>query len=109
MTSQGQLQLSRCQVPDFDHTISCARREPLVSRSTATLRTQPKCPEITRTSFHGAWYVGFIVRVVLWRVRACESALEDEKVEGWVMGLLSILAIIRDVSVSADARRRSVQ
>jgi hypothetical protein len=58
---------------------------------------------MTRTSFHGGWYVGFIVRVVLCSVRACESFDDDVNVDGWEMGVLSIAAIIREVSLSAEA------
>ena len=73
----------------------------LLPGSTATLRTQPKCPEMTRTSFHGGWYVGFTVRVGLWSVSACESLLEEENVEGWEMGVLSMVAIMREVLSAA--------
>ena len=71
--------------------------------STATLRTQPRWPEITRTSFQGGWYVGLTVRVVLWRVSASESLEAVVNVEGCALGVLSILAMMRVVSVDADA------
>jgi hypothetical protein len=72
--------------------------------STATLRTQPKCPEMTRTNFQGGWYVGFIVRVVLCRARACESFVDDVKVEGCDVGVRSIWRIMRAVSEEADEK-----
>ena len=53
---------------------------------------------MTRTSFHCGWYVGFIVRVVLWRASACERVEEAVKVEGCWTGVLSIFAIIIEVS-----------
>jgi hypothetical protein len=49
--------------------------------------------------------VGFIVRVVLCSVSACESLDADWNVEGWDIGVLSIAAIIREV-LSAEAARR---
>ena len=51
-----QILMTRSPAPVANH---------LFPGSTATLRTHPKCPEMTRTSFHGAWYVGLTVRVVL--------------------------------------------
>lgn len=49
--------------------------------------------------------MGFIVRVVLCSVRACESFDADWRVEGWEMGVLSIAAIILEVFLSAEAGR----
>src|SRR5258708_6658295 len=66
--------------------------------STATLRTHPKCPEMTRTSFHGAWYSGLTVRVVLCSRRACESLDGLENVETRCSGVVSMEAIMRVVS-----------
>ena len=59
-----QILMTRSPAPVANH---------LLPGSTATLGTQPKCPEITHTSFHGAWYVGLTVRVVLCSVSACQS------------------------------------
>ena len=57
---------------------------------------------MTRTSFHCGWYVGLIVRVVLWSASACERVEEAVKVEGCWMGVLSIFAIIMEVSEAAE-------
>lgn len=70
--------------------------------STAAERTQPKWPEITRTSFHGAWYVGLMVRVVLCRERAWDRVEEDVNVDCLCSGVVSILAIARDISEEAE-------
>jgi hypothetical protein len=70
--------------------------------STATLRTHPKCPEMTRTSFQGAWYVGLIVRVVLCKVSACERVDEDVRVDCLWAGVESIDAIMREASAVAE-------
>jgi hypothetical protein len=66
---------------------------------TATLRTQPRWPNITRTTFRGAWYVGFIARVVLCSARA-STQTGMSRVGIWGA------EIIREVSLSADAARR---
>ena len=57
---------------------------------------------MTRTSFHCGWYVGLIVRVVLWSESAWERVDEEVKVEGCCTGVLSIFAIIREVSEVAE-------
>jgi len=63
---------------------------------------------MTRTSFHCGWYVGFIVRVVLWRASAFERVEEAVNVEGCWTGVLSIFAIIMEVSeVAGQAFRVS--
>ena len=56
---------------------------------------------MTRMSFHGGWYVGLIVRVVLCSWSARVRLLLDVNVDGWGMGVLSICAIMRPVSVLA--------
>src|SRR5712672_2903143 len=71
--------------------------------STATLRTQPKCPEMTRTSFHGAWYVGLTVRVVLCSVSACESFEALVNADTRCSGVVSMEAIIFVVSDEGPA------
>lgn len=58
---------------------------------------------MTRTSFHGAWYSGLIVRVVLCRVSASESLEFEEKVDGLAWGVLSIVDMIRDVLLSTES------
>lgn len=90
--AKSQILITRSPAPVANHVFP---------GSTATLRTHPKWPEMTRTSFHGGWYVGLTVRTVLWRVSASESLLEVAKVEGWALGVLSIVAIIREVSLDA--------
>lgn len=45
-------------------------------------------------SFHGGWNVGLIVRVVLCSWRAFERLLDEVNVDGWGVGVLSIVAII---------------
>jgi hypothetical protein len=57
---------------------------------------------MTRTSFQGAWYVGFIVRVVLWRVSAWERVDEEVRVDCLWAGVESMDAIMRDVSAVAE-------
>lgn len=47
--------------------------------------------------------MGLIVRVVLCSVRACDSFVLELNVEGWDMGVLSIVAIMREVLLSAEA------
>ena len=63
---------------------------------------------MTRMSFHGGWYVGLIVRVVLWSWSARVRLLLDVKVDGWGAGVLSICAIMRLVSVLAERHGSSV-
>jgi len=84
-----QILMTRSPAPVANH---------LFPGSTATLRTHPKWPEITRTSFHGAWYVGLTVLVVLCSVSACESLDALVKAETRCSGVVSIEAIIRLVS-----------
>lgn len=90
--ARSQILMTRSPAPVANHWLP---------GSTATLLTQPKCPEITRISFHGGWYVGLTVRVVLWSCKAFVRLFEDENVEGVYVGVLSILAMIRPVSVAA--------
>jgi hypothetical protein len=47
--------------------------------------------------------VGLIVRVVLCSVNACDNLLDEVKVEGLGAGVLSMVAMIREVLVSAEA------
>ena len=97
--ARSQILITRSPAPVANH---------LFPGSTATLRTQPRCPEMTRMSFHGGWYVGLIVRVVLWSWSARVRLLLDVKVDGWGAGVLSICAIMRLVSVLAERHGSSV-
>jgi len=45
--------------------------------------------------------VGFIVLTVLWSASACDSLVDEVKVDGCAVGLLSIVAMILDVSDDA--------
>lgn len=47
--------------------------------------------------------MGLIVRVVLCSVSAWDSFVLELKVEGWDIGVLSMVAIMREVLLSADA------
>ena len=58
---------------------------------------------MTRISFHCGWKVGLTVCVCLCSASALESVEEEENVDGSWTGVLSILAIIRDVFGSASA------
>ena len=92
--AKSQILMTRSPAPVANH---------LLPGSTATLRTQPRCPEITRMSFHGGWYVGLIVRVVLCSWSAFDRFEEEVKVEGVYVGVLSICAIMRPASEVAAA------
>jgi hypothetical protein len=72
--------------------------------STATERTQPRWPEMTRVSFQFAWCVGCTVRVVLWSCSACASLADDANVDATGAGVLSIARMRRDsAEVAAGA------
>ena len=47
--------------------------------------------------------MGLIVRVVLCNVNACESLVDEVKVESWETGVLSMVAMMREVLVSTEA------
>lgn len=90
--ARSQILMTRSPAPVANHWLP---------GSTATLRTQPRWPEMTRTSFHWGWYVGLTVRVVLWRVSASESLADVANVDGCALGALSMVAIMRAVSGEA--------
>jgi hypothetical protein len=47
--------------------------------------------------------VGLIVRVVLCSVSACDNLFDEVKVEGLGAGVLSMVAMMREVLLSAEA------
>lgn len=94
--ARSQILITRSPAPVANH---------LFPGSTATLRTQPRWPDMTRASFHCGWYVGLTVRVVLCSWRAWVSVEGLENVEGCWVGAEAMVASAREAS--AEAGRES--